>query len=843
MLLAVPAFGQLPPPPTDLAVFPLSYDPAAPGALSAADLLDKPAGRLGPVVVRNGHFYTGDKRLRFWGVNLAFSACFPTHAQADSLALRLSRFGINAVRFHHMDNQPFPNGIFADRTLEKLSPEALDRLDYFISALKKQGIYSNINLHVSRTWSRAHHWPNTDKLPEFDKMLDIFHPELIAAQKQYARDLLHHENHYTNSRYADEPAICMVEINNEDTLFLWGGEQKLATLPEPYAATLTKLWNDWLAKKYPTRGKLSEAWNTGITPLGPDLVRDPKLATLNQPNSPWVIEKHETAQMTAALDASNPAMPLAKLTITSVSNAAWHLQFMQRGLTLKKGQTYTLSFAAKAEKPTKIDVVVAQSNSPWGNLGLSYTADLANTLSDHLITFTPEKDEPNARISFSLGRNVNTVSIGHVRFSTGSPPALADDEDTGKSTVARPFRGKPTSAARSADWFDFLQQADEAYFTGMRRFLKEDLGVKCPITGTIGLGPLGTLSQSKMDFVDAHSYWDHPQFPGGGWSNTNWIMNNKPMVDNPAGATLWAMAATRVGGKPFTVTEYNHPTPNEWQAECIPMIAAFAAMQDWDGVFLFAYSHNSRYTKDRMDGFFDMEGNPLQITQSPLAARIFLSGSVKPLANALTVAAARGEMLSTGSRYYDRIWPFVQAKSVRWQDLLASRIEIAFDVTAPRARPAASAADSRMDYSTGQFILQDPHAVVFVGFPKSDTTINLGPLSIGKFDSPFISLILTPADPSKTIERSDRLLLCLTARGDNTGMQWDATRRTVSNNWGGTPPRIEPVKASISTPIPFKVYPLDSSGARQQPLPDVGSGVHVFHLGQPATVWYELVRE
>ena len=39
-------FAQLPPPPTTLAPFPLSYDPATPGAFSAADLLDKPAGRL-----------------------------------------------------------------------------------------------------------------------------------------------------------------------------------------------------------------------------------------------------------------------------------------------------------------------------------------------------------------------------------------------------------------------------------------------------------------------------------------------------------------------------------------------------------------------------------------------------------------------------------------------------------------------------------------------------------------------------------------------------------------------------------------------------------------------------
>jgi len=76
--LATSTFAQLAPPPTNLAPFPLSYDPAGPGVFSAADLLDKPAGRLGHVTVRDAHFYTGPNRLRFWGVNIAFSGCFPT---------------------------------------------------------------------------------------------------------------------------------------------------------------------------------------------------------------------------------------------------------------------------------------------------------------------------------------------------------------------------------------------------------------------------------------------------------------------------------------------------------------------------------------------------------------------------------------------------------------------------------------------------------------------------------------------------------------------------------------------------------------------------------------------
>ena len=48
------------------------------------------------------------------GGSIAFSGALPTHEQADEAARRLAGFGINCVRFHHIDMQPFPNGMFAD---------------------------------------------------------------------------------------------------------------------------------------------------------------------------------------------------------------------------------------------------------------------------------------------------------------------------------------------------------------------------------------------------------------------------------------------------------------------------------------------------------------------------------------------------------------------------------------------------------------------------------------------------------------------------------------------------------------------------------------------------------
>src|SRR5258708_7161551 len=110
--------------------------------------------------------------------------------------------------------------------------------------------------YAPRQYAKTHKWENADKIENYDKIVDVFHPELIEANKQYATDLLTHVNKYTNNRLADEPAVCMVEINNEDTIFFWGGVQKLANLPQPYSNILQKQWNDWLLAQYKSREKL-----------------------------------------------------------------------------------------------------------------------------------------------------------------------------------------------------------------------------------------------------------------------------------------------------------------------------------------------------------------------------------------------------------------------------------------------------------------------------------------------------------------------------------------------------------------------------------------------------------
>src|SRR5690606_1468700 len=126
-----------------------------------------PAGKSGFTAVKDGHFVTGDGNpIRFLGVNCAFSGCFPDHASAEKLARQLARFGINLVRFHHMDAREAPGGIWRPGVFPReLDPDQLDRLEYFIYQLKETGIYSTLNMHVNSTLSHQYSYSYTEQRP------------------------------------------------------------------------------------------------------------------------------------------------------------------------------------------------------------------------------------------------------------------------------------------------------------------------------------------------------------------------------------------------------------------------------------------------------------------------------------------------------------------------------------------------------------------------------------------------------------------------------------------------------------------------------------------------------
>jgi hypothetical protein len=211
-------------------------------------LLDAPAGKHGFVQVKDGHLATGDgQRIRFWGVNITDwskgSRQIPSKEDSVYLAATLARFGVNSVRFQFLDLDA-PRGLVkkGDST-RALEDEAFDQEDYFIAELEKRGIYIDFNLLVGRPFRIGDGVKDAEMLRQGAKGTSLYDTRMIELQKEYAMQLLTHENPYTKRRYVDDPAVAIVEINNENAINV-GFHAPSAF----YQTELTGLYGDWLAK-------------------------------------------------------------------------------------------------------------------------------------------------------------------------------------------------------------------------------------------------------------------------------------------------------------------------------------------------------------------------------------------------------------------------------------------------------------------------------------------------------------------------------------------------------------------------------------------------------------------
>ena len=253
LLLAVAASGSLLLAQTTDGMVPFTMDHRR-GALTASPvdvsfLLDAPAGKHGFIEVKDGHLATGDgARIRLWGVNITDwskgSQQIPPKADAALWAGTLARFGVDCVRFQFLDLLT-PRGLIdAGRAdTQSFDADALDREDFFIAELEKRGIYIDFNLLVGRPFKAGDGVQDADQLRQGSKGTSLYDRRMIELQKDYAKQLLGHLNPYTKLKYTDDPAVALVEINNENAINIgFRG-------PSPfYEQELTDMYNVWLAK-------------------------------------------------------------------------------------------------------------------------------------------------------------------------------------------------------------------------------------------------------------------------------------------------------------------------------------------------------------------------------------------------------------------------------------------------------------------------------------------------------------------------------------------------------------------------------------------------------------------
>lgn len=226
-----------------------TYSPKA--LLDLRYLNEKSAGEHGFIgLSKDGSdFVRGDgEPIRFWAVN-SFVWRKGRDALADN-ARFLAKRGVNMVRWHGNIEPKDPSSDLTD-----IDEKARDQLWQYVAAMKAEGIYMTISPYYAMPVKPQPKWGLPDGSKDMHGLL-FFQPRLQAAYKAWLRALLTPKNPYTGLALKDDPAVAIIQFQNEDSLLFW----TVSNIKGGDLAILQKLFGAWSARKYGSLEKASAAW-------------------------------------------------------------------------------------------------------------------------------------------------------------------------------------------------------------------------------------------------------------------------------------------------------------------------------------------------------------------------------------------------------------------------------------------------------------------------------------------------------------------------------------------------------------------------------------------------------
>ncbi len=211
-------------------------------------------------LARDGEsFVLGDGTpARFWGVT--------TYVQRDRSAEDLAhhaRFlakrGVNMVRLHgHMDPKD------KNARVTDVDEKAIDEAWKLVAAMKKEGIYVTISPYWSANVKHVPAQWGLDGWPESESPFGLlfFNPKLQEGYRAWLKALLSRPNPYTGIPLAKDPALAIIQLQNEDSLLFWTAQ----SIKGKQAELLGRQFGEWLKGKYGSLAAAFAAWGNEKVP-------------------------------------------------------------------------------------------------------------------------------------------------------------------------------------------------------------------------------------------------------------------------------------------------------------------------------------------------------------------------------------------------------------------------------------------------------------------------------------------------------------------------------------------------------------------------------------------------
>ena len=431
--------------------------------------------------------------------------------------------------------------------------------------------------------------------------------------------------------------------------------------------------------------------------------------------------------------------------------------------------------------------------------------------------------------------------------------------------------GSTSERRHTAAFAQFLADRETLFFKRFSAFVRDELHCAAPLSNLSSwYDPVQyQLPRSLFDYVDGHSYVDHPVFLDEQWKLPSRCPNSNPLLGAAAGAP--PVAFRRLMDKPFCLTEWNYSGPGRYRGVGGIATGAMGALQNWSGMWRFAWCHGlegieSPETK-RM-GYFDMTGDPLSLAAERAALCLFLRGDLEPFEAEAPLVLDEATLRDPAAGA-----PKIGSKSrlaEAWRRRVGTRLKGA---EAPRSDAGAAvlpASSASADPAAGTFLIDTPRTAG--GFAENGRLV-AGPLRFalavsGEAQNTPATVWVSSLD-GEPIATSSHLLLTHLTDVQNSGIEYADPDLTTLLNWGGLPHLMRNGAADVELKLEgqssvtlldegvgkhspsFTIFRLSPSGRRLGTIPlnfDPASGILHFtartdYDPSAATFLYEIVRQ
>ena len=348
--------------------------------------------------------------------------------------------------------------------------------------------------------------------------------------------------------------------------------------------------------------------------------------------------------------------------------------------------------------------------------------------------------------------------------------------------------------------------------------------------------------RNELDFVDNHNYWDHPVFkPGHKWSYP--YLHNQTSLLKYDIWTLRTVFASRIFGKPYTLSELNSSYPNQYRAEFGPIIGAYSSLQDIDGMFRFAWAHRSEAANHQrpITGFDSVQDGLIQLSER-IVNLMFLRGDVKCSKTGIAWTMPndffekfnkdQSQVFTEFPLKYQQLGFFTKVGLIEKNKSLPGVIKLpentGYWVGGNLPQPAKTfLKESKRVSDTGQ-IIHDTEANSFkVITPKTECLIthkgNIKGKVVAAKDADQFQVITASAMDGRTLGESSEILLFHQSNITNKNIRYNSKNMNAVESWGSIIPLVKRVKAEIELSLPKKDYIVQAVGMDGIPKVEIKS--------------------